>query len=215
MYIIDGHNLIPKIPGWSLTAMDDEKRLIELLQSYVNARRKQVEVFFDGAPVGQAGVRQYGTIRAHFVPLGKTADDAIIQFLVGLGKNARNVTVVSSDRRVRSEASALRAEVITSEVFADDLREVYEALERKAEYKRATARKQHAASPHKPGDPTPGPAGDKPAARSAPGGVDEWLNLFGIDPADADKPIEPPESRYRPKKLNPEPPRPKKGKPSR
>lgn len=211
MYIIDGHNLIPKIPGWSLTALDDEKRLIELLQAFVGARHKQVEVFFDGAPLGQAGVRQYGTVRAHFVQIGKTADDAIVQFLNGMGKLARNATVVSSDRRVRAEASALRAEVISSETFAEDLREVYQALERKAEEKRANAaRKQHNAAAARPSAPA-----DKPSARPAAGGMDEWLDLFGIDPADADKPIEPPESRYRPKKLGPQPPKQKKGKAGR
>ena len=50
--IIDGHNLIPKIPGLSLQAIDDETQLVELLGEYCRLSRRQVEVFFDNAPPG-------------------------------------------------------------------------------------------------------------------------------------------------------------------
>ena len=33
-YLIDGHNLIPKVAGLSLKAVDDEMQLIELLQEF-------------------------------------------------------------------------------------------------------------------------------------------------------------------------------------
>ena len=59
-YIIDGHNLIAKIEGLSLSMPDDEQRLIELLNRYGELRRHKLEVYFDGAPVGQAGIRNYG-----------------------------------------------------------------------------------------------------------------------------------------------------------
>ncbi|MBP1702274.1 MAG: hypothetical protein H6Q38_1381, partial [Chloroflexi bacterium] len=39
-YIVDGHNLIPKIPGLSLRAIDDEMQLIELLQEFCRVQRK-------------------------------------------------------------------------------------------------------------------------------------------------------------------------------
>ena len=48
-YLIDGHNLIPKIPGLSLEMLDDEDRLIELLQEFARVRRQRIEVFFDQA----------------------------------------------------------------------------------------------------------------------------------------------------------------------
>jgi hypothetical protein len=31
-YIVDGHNLIPKVPGLNLQDMEDELQLVELLQ---------------------------------------------------------------------------------------------------------------------------------------------------------------------------------------
>jgi predicted RNA-binding protein with PIN domain len=120
--LIDGHNLIPKIRGMSLRAMDDEQELIAQLQDYCRIKRAHVEVFFDGAPAGFSGKRFYGQIAAHFVRKGTTADDAITDHLRKLGKNARNWTVVSSDRRVQAEARACQAQVISSENFFDMLR---------------------------------------------------------------------------------------------
>ncbi len=40
MYIIDGHNLIPKLPGRSLRELDDEMALVGLLQTFGRLRRK-------------------------------------------------------------------------------------------------------------------------------------------------------------------------------
>ncbi len=116
--LIDGHNLIPHIPGISLEDPDDEGQLIKLLQEYCRLRRKSVEVFFDRAPAGRAGIKRYGQVRVQFVRSGVTADEAIMARLKKLGKRAKNAVVVSSDRQVRQAARAVHAEVITSQAFA-------------------------------------------------------------------------------------------------
>lgn len=121
-YLIDGHNLIPKL-GLRLDSLDDEMELIAILQEFCRLERKQAEVFFDGAPAAQAGTRKLGAVSAHFVRLGSTADNAIRNRLKALRKNARNWTVVSSDRQVQAEARAVLAEVISSEAFAALLKE--------------------------------------------------------------------------------------------
>jgi uncharacterized protein len=113
-YLIDGHNLIAKTPGLSLQAFDDENQLIELLQDFCRTRRKPVEVYFDNAPVGQAAVRRFGQVTAHFVRQGSTADAAIHRRLVRLGKSAGNWTVVSSDRAVQTAARLAHAQVLSS-----------------------------------------------------------------------------------------------------
>lgn len=118
--IFDGHNLIPRIPGIDLADPDDEGKLIQLLQDYCRVRRKKGVVFFDRAPAGWAGVRQHGLIQAHFVREGTTADDAIMAHLKNLGKRAKNVTVISSDRQVQAASRAVHAQVMTSEAFAAD-----------------------------------------------------------------------------------------------
>jgi predicted RNA-binding protein with PIN domain len=174
MLIIDGHNLIPKVPGLSLRDIDDEESLAALLQQYARLKRKQIVVFFDGAPPGQAGERVYGIVRAHYVPAGRTADDAIHQYLGALGKAARSATVVSSDRLVQANARALHARVLSSEDFARALSSL-----------RAGQSGPGATLPGKQRTP---PAAPPPAA--SPGDMNVWIDLFGLDPERIDRPID-------------------------
>ena len=77
-YIIDGHNLIPKIPGLKLSDPEDEKKLIDLLIPFLRLTRSRARVFFDRATDGQSGERNFGLLKAVFVPAGQSADSAII-----------------------------------------------------------------------------------------------------------------------------------------
>jgi hypothetical protein len=148
-YLIDGHNLIPKL-GLRLDSMDDEVELVGLLQEYYRLTHKSgMEVYFDGAPSVHAGTRKMGSVTAHFVPLGSSADEAIRKRLKSLGKGARNWTVVTSDRQVQTEARAAQAEIITSETFAALLKEARSS--------------------------TPGPAKEQ---KLSPQEIDEWMRLF-------------------------------------
>lgn len=117
-YLIDGHNLIPKIPGLSLKSLDDEDQLIELLQEFCRQSRKEVEVFFDNAPPNGVRARNFGLLTARFVRSGTTADSAIRNRLIKLGRTARNWTVVSSDHGVQQSARAAQAQSMPSESFA-------------------------------------------------------------------------------------------------
>ena len=81
-------------------------------------RRVSIEVYFDQAPTAQAGVRKFGRVQAHFVRSGTTADEAIMARLQSLGKRAKNVRVVSSDRQVQQAARAAHANLIDSGQFA-------------------------------------------------------------------------------------------------
>ncbi len=120
-YLIDGHNLIPKVPGLSLKNFDDEMQLVELLLEFCRKRRKHVEVFFDKAPTGYPRSRNFGAVVARFVREGQTADDAIRGRLTRLERQARNWTVVSSDLAVQSAARAARAHYISAEAFAQEI----------------------------------------------------------------------------------------------
>ena len=152
-YLIDGHNLIPKLSGFSLSAVDDEEKLIPLLQTFSRIRRQSVEVFFDGAPPGHSGQRRYGAVIAHFVRQGRTADDAIRLRLEKMGSAAKNWKVVSSDRQVQAEASSRHAESLSSEEFARELLQVSDSSQRS------------------PDGPT----------RLSDQEVEDWLRLFGED----------------------------------
>jgi uncharacterized protein len=150
-YLIDGHNLIPHVRGMSLSQMDDELELIARLQEFCRQKRKQVEVYFDGAPHGYPVRRGFGQVTAIFVPQGMIADEAIRRRLQALGKAARNWSVVSADHQVQAEARAVHAHVIGSDEFA-------------AQLLGSESARGVAATPGKP----------MSAAE-----LDEWMRLFG------------------------------------
>ena len=150
-YLIDGHNLIPRL-GLRLDSVDDEMELIAILQEFCRMERKQVEVYFDGAPTPQAGTRKLGVVTAHFVRLGATADHAIRIRLKKLGRAAKNWTVVSSDRQVQAEARAVHAQVISSEAFAQRLLQARDSAPKSAQDRRLSSKE-----------------------------VEEWLNIFKRD----------------------------------
>lgn len=151
-YLIDGHNLIPKIPGLRLGSVDDEMQLVMLLQDFCRLSRKQVEVYFDQAAPGQSGKRKLGMVSAHFVSSGRTADQAIQQRIGKIGRSARNWIVVSSDRSVQLSARQAGARVLSSEGFADLLRHTLEQ--------------------------SPSANQDKSDSFLSPEEVEEWLDLF-------------------------------------
>jgi hypothetical protein len=128
--IVDGHNLIPKLPGMSLDLPDDEERLIELLIEYSRVVKKKIIVYFDNAPLNSAGVERFGLVNAFFVREGISADAAIRARLGQLGKEARNWTVVSSDHEIQREVKYAGAVSIPSEEFA---RRVDDALNKVGE----------------------------------------------------------------------------------
>ncbi len=130
-YLIDGHNLVPKA-GLRLDSLDDEMQLIGLIQEFARLSRHEAQIYFDGAPAGSAGTRRYGSVTAHFVRVGSSADAAIKGQISRLGRSARNWTVVTSDRSVQAAARAAHAGVISSEDFARQLRRVRESANRPA-----------------------------------------------------------------------------------
>ncbi|MFL7812462.1 MAG: NYN domain-containing protein [Anaerolineales bacterium] len=117
-FLVDGHNLIPHIPGLRLDDLDDERSLLEILVDFANRKRIQVEVYFDKAAPSRAGSQSIGRVKAHFVRQEITADQAIITRLKRLGGSVKNWTVVSSDRVIRTEARSYHSKIMSSEEFA-------------------------------------------------------------------------------------------------
>jgi predicted RNA-binding protein with PIN domain len=128
-YLIDGHNLIPDLPGFSLKYIDDELKLIHLLQEFCRLKHKQVEVYFDNAPNGFTKTQKLGSVTAHFVPKGQTADTAIQMRLKALGNAAKNWTVVSSDHWVQNRAHESHTRIIDSKTFANQMITLFKTAE--------------------------------------------------------------------------------------
>ena len=117
-YLIDGHNLIPKIKGLHLDQLDDEQSLLSLLEKYFKRIRKKAVVYFDKASLSSSMGFNSAYLIAHFVHAPSTADDVIILQLQKLSGNAKNYTIVTSDNWIADKARAVGASVINSEDFA-------------------------------------------------------------------------------------------------
>lgn len=128
-YLIDGHNLVPHIPGINLSDLDDEIALIQILQKFANKSRSKVEVYFDHAQSTQARTQNHGLVKAVFVRQTSTADDAIKARLSQLGKGAKNWTVVSSDREILVEARSHQSSILTAPKFAGILNQLSEVTQ--------------------------------------------------------------------------------------
>lgn len=130
-YLIDGHNLIPKL-GLHLDSPDDEMQLVGIVQEFSRLSRHEAQVYFDGAPAGQPRTRKFGTVTAHFIRVGSSADEAITTRLQRLGRAAQNWTVVTSDHAVQAAARRAHASVLASEDFARNLNLLRDAAKRPA-----------------------------------------------------------------------------------
>ncbi|HTP01935.1 MAG TPA: NYN domain-containing protein [Anaerolineales bacterium] len=131
-YLVDGHNLIPKL-GLHLDSPDDELQLVGILQEFARLSRREVQVYFDGAPAGEARTRKFGTVTAHFIRRGSSADEAIKARVKKLGPTARNWTVVTSDRAIQTSARAAHARVMSAEDFAAEFHRLRHSAQKKSE----------------------------------------------------------------------------------
>ena len=147
-YLIDGHNLIPRVRGMSLGAPDDELKLVVLLRTFASRAGRRVTVYFDRGAPGSSRETSRTAVTVRFVSMPDTADAAIQRHLRRLGGDARNWTVVSSDAEVRRAALRAGARSQSSQDFA---RMLIEAPARSAE---------------------------KPEPPTSPEALQEWASLF-------------------------------------
>ena len=118
-YLIDGHNLIGKMPDIELDDPNDEVKLILRLRSWTAAkRRRQVTVCFDrGLPGGRDRTLSTGPVKVIFASSGRTADSLLIAHLKQVRDPGAH-TLVSSDLAILRVAKARRVRQVRSEKFA-------------------------------------------------------------------------------------------------
>ena len=146
--LIDGHNLIGKIPGLSLADPDDEVELVRRLQRYCRHRRRRAVVVFDaGVLGGRSGALSTPEVEVVFAPAGRRADDVIQERLRKI-RDPAGWLVVSSDREIQRIARQAGARVVSAEEFVAEMRAPPSA-------------------PHK-----------KQAPRMSEDEIQEWLDLF-------------------------------------
>jgi predicted RNA-binding protein with PIN domain len=116
--LIDGHNLIGRLPTLSLQDPDDEEKLVRLLRSYRARTGKAITVVFDpGQASALAKSHRLGGIEVVFAPHGSSAD-AVIARRVRRSRNPRAWLVVTSDRKLASTVATLGARVQSADAFA-------------------------------------------------------------------------------------------------
>ncbi len=165
-YIIDGHNLIAKIPDIDLNDPNDEVELILRLKSWAAASpKRKVTLYFDGGLPG--GIEQRlstSDIKVIFAPEGTTADSLIIKRIRKI-PNPPEYTLVTSDQQIIAAAQKRRLPHLRSEAFAAKIGQ--------DKQKRITS-------------PSPPSGTDDPKISDSE--VSEWLALFGPEPETPRKP---------------------------
>jgi predicted RNA-binding protein with PIN domain len=116
--LIDGHNLIGRLPDLRLDDPDDEARLVARLRTYAARTRKRVRVVFDrGLPGGRSHELSGGGVEVVFASTGRTADSILCE-RIRRSRDPHGLTVVTSDQQVIAAAQARGARVMRSEEFA-------------------------------------------------------------------------------------------------
>jgi predicted RNA-binding protein with PIN domain len=116
--LIDGHNLIGRLPGLQLSDPDDEARLVALLKRYRSRHRRDIVVVFDGGPLaGRSRELSGAGVEVLFARAGRPAD-GVLKERLRAARNPQQLTLVSSDNDVARVARACRAQVVASQDFA-------------------------------------------------------------------------------------------------
>lgn len=119
IFLVDGHNLIGKLPDIQLSDPDDEQKLVTRLNDWcLLDKRRKIMVFFDAGEFGGLGdMLSRPTVRVQFSRVGQTADSVIVNYLQAI-KNPQEFTLVTSDREIIYAARKRRVGYILSEEFS-------------------------------------------------------------------------------------------------
>lgn len=127
--LIDGHNLIGKMPDMKLSDPDDEDKLIARLKKYVARTKKRVTVVFDPPKQSEWFAwtddrYEQPNLEIIFVTMGRKADDKIRERITQT-KDKQGLVLVTSDSAVVNFARQCGVKnVRSSESFAEELREM-------------------------------------------------------------------------------------------
>ncbi len=125
--LVDGHNLIGRLPALSLHDPDDEEKLIQVLQVFRTRKRKAMTVVFDpGESYALPASRRQGGVEVVYAPHGSSADAIIVQ-RVQRSRRPDDWLVVTSDRLLAEKVTRLGARVQSSEAFAAELDSLHSA----------------------------------------------------------------------------------------
>lgn len=129
--------------------------LCRILGRYLKLTGEKGEIIFDGTgPPDKAGFDNISNLEVFFAGLGTDAD-TVIEDKISVSTAPKRLTIVSSDRRLRSAARTRKATSMKSDVFWND---VQKQLSRKRPAKEPQAKRRGLSE----------------------GETDQWLEFFGF-----------------------------------
>lgn len=122
LYIIDGYNLIHKIPKFK-NAMEQSLEysrsiLISFLNAYLSSRNINITLVFDGDNVGYTGATSQLTKRLKiFYSDSPEKADPLIKRLINKVTNKKSLTLVSADNDLINFCKSQGANVLSPKMF--------------------------------------------------------------------------------------------------
>jgi len=119
--LIDGHNLIGRMPDLDLEDPEDEAVLVQRVRQYCWRHRRRATIVFDaGLPGGHSFCLSSPEVEVVFASGGHTADDLLRQ-RIRRAQDPAGLIVISSDHSVQAVARARGARVVPADAFAAEL----------------------------------------------------------------------------------------------
>jgi predicted RNA-binding protein with PIN domain len=135
-YIIDGNNLIGSCPDISREDPLARSKIVAFLKKYQERKRNNVIVVFDGAPENGVRREDISSKFSIFYPHeGSTADDEIIDILDRFNCS-KDVTVVTSDRELKTLVKNKGAKAVNSIEFYFELKRISRSSGKEEEFKK-------------------------------------------------------------------------------
>jgi predicted RNA-binding protein with PIN domain len=120
-YLIDGNNVIGQTPGWHRDKRGARFRLLEQLAQFQRIKKAAITVVFDGAPESNfPDGSSYKGIKIFYADKNSDADSRIKK-IVESQKNARSLTIVTSDNRLIGYVRSCSAAVLRSGEFRKEM----------------------------------------------------------------------------------------------
>jgi len=123
MYLLDGNNVMGQSIGWHRDKKGSRHRLLEELAGFIRAKKARLTVVFDGTPDNRfSDGSSYRGVKVFFSRPGSDADERIIE-MVEAERNRKNLTVVTSDRKLADRVRVCGVRVMRAGEFRKILNE--------------------------------------------------------------------------------------------
>ena len=151
-YLIDGHNLIARLPDIDLEDPNDEAKLVIKLRGFVAKSGKKCTVIFDGGIPGGFSMMSNKAVKVIFASAFHTNADSVIKERIRKIPDTTNWTIISSDNEVLDYARRHKMQAKTSVEFVQQLQRKPRIQDSRGESTHVQVTKDE---------------------------VDEWLDIFG------------------------------------